>query len=106
MSFLKTFVKYNTQNVRAGLFGLTIACINIYNIKRKKRQDEMAKLQYFQVSVIKGLIYGSVYPFSLIYVCISAMVESPENFNSHFIPLSKYGNETLRQLKEVQEEDV
>lgn len=105
MSFLKTFSKYNTQNVRAGLFGLFIAGVNIYNIRLKKHQDGMAKMQYVHVSVIKGIVYGSFYPFSLIYLTFSSLLEKKEDFSSHFIPLSKHGNETLRELKEVSDDE-
>lgn len=73
-------------------FGGCIASMNVFNIKQKRRKDNLSKFRYFTVSLMKGTIYGATYPVSLIVILSS--VFNPKYFESHFIPCSIYGSNT------------
>jgi len=79
-----------SDSFQGGIFGVLITGINLYNIKLKKRQDNTSRIQYSLVSLAKGVIYGGMYPFSMWGIFLSAL-SAPDDFNRHFIPLSKYG---------------
>ena len=95
--FQKTFRVI--QSNHHTLFGASIAVINLYNIKFKKRQDNASRAQYALVSLVKGAIYGSFYPFSLWGMMLS-IVGTPHAFKCHFIPLSVYGDPIHHELPE------
>ena len=73
-------------------FGTFVAGLNLYNIKMKERQDKFSRFQYATTSLMKGVIYGSFYPFSMWCIVATAILGKPEEIKTHFVPLSKYGD--------------
>lgn len=73
------------------IVGTAIAGINLYNIRLKKQQDGLSQARFAAVSLMKGYIYGSFWPVSVLGIGYHAVIDG-RYFKNHFIPLSVYGS--------------
>ncbi len=76
--------QYITLYRRCGLlFGSYIAGINLYNIPKSNGK-------YISVSIMKGIIYGTFFPLSIIAIYGDNRKYNSLFYNRHFIPCSSY----------------
>lgn len=77
------------------IFGTGIVAINFYNRKKSPIYHEtdgsIITMQIGAMSVLKGCIYGTFWPIAgcgiLLHTCNG---RNPKQFESHFVPFSKY----------------
>ena len=83
------------------VWGIFIAGINMSNCTRSPvferavftgKDTRLASARVYAGSVIKGWIYGTFMPISIIGVGLS-IFQDDQNWNRHFIPFSKYGSQ-------------
>lgn len=84
--------QYITLYRRCGLlFGSYIAGINLYNIPPNTiKSNKQIFSKYISVSLIKGVIYGTFFPLSIIAIYGDNRKYNSLFYNRHFIPCSSY----------------
>lgn len=89
-SFKRGFREVITAHVRnpKWWFAGFITGSNLGNIHKKKCQNNTCRVGYAFVSVVKGVIYGSLYPMSALFIL---MDDRPGGLKKHTVPLSEYG---------------
>lgn len=74
-------------------FGTFIFLANLYNYKKSPVYiygTSNIEIKILSMSLFKGFIYGSVYPFSLTCMSIKFFFNA-DSIDKHFIPFSVYG---------------
>lgn len=72
--------------------GICVGALNAVNIKKSPEYDPpigfTGLLRFGTLVTVKGLIYGTFYPISLVNIIFDTYSE--RMFNRHFIPFSRY----------------
>lgn len=102
--FLKKKIMNSIRNsphlIPSFLFGSFIGIINFINIKESpnynnKHFNFLDKTRFGTFILIKSIIYGSWYPIFIFGITYDAIFDRKQQFNSHFIPYSKYSQRKI-----------